>query len=156
MEERFRDAAATGLRTILLRAGDFIDPDAPGGLFDRFVIGKAAKGVIATLGDPDAAHAWAYLPDMARAAVELAARHVPLPRSRTYPSRDSRSPPASLRRPSPGTGRPMRIARFPWWMMTLASPSWELARELGECAISTTTRTGSTVENSPASSRTWT
>lgn len=74
MEAHFRDAAATGLRTILLRAGDFIDPDAPGGLFDRFVLGKAAKGVITTFGDPDATHAWAYLPDMARAAVELAAQ----------------------------------------------------------------------------------
>lgn len=133
MEERFRDAAATGLRTILLRAGDFIDPDAPGGLFDRFVIGKAAKGVIATLGDPDAAHAWAYLPDMARAAVELAARHDALAAFEDVPfpglAFSTRELAATVTR---HTGRPMRIARFPWWMMTLASPVWELARELGE------------------------
>ena len=29
-------------------------------------------------------------------------------------------------------GRPLRIARFPWWLMRLAAPVWELARELGE------------------------
>lgn len=133
MEAHFRDAAATGLRTILLRAGDFIDPDAPGGLFDRFVLGKAAKGVITTFGDPDATHAWAYLPDMARAAVELAAQRDDLEGFEDIPfpglAFSTRELAAAVTRHS---GRATRIARFPWWMMTLASPVWELARELGE------------------------
>ncbi|MFN3282454.1 MAG: epimerase, partial [Tabrizicola sp.] len=30
------------------------------------------------------------------------------------------------------SGRPMRIKRFPRWIFTLASPVWELARELRE------------------------
>ena len=29
-------------------------------------------------------------------------------------------------------GRPIKITRFAWWMMTLLSPFWELARELRE------------------------
>lgn len=28
--------------------------------------------------------------------------------------------------------RPLKMARFPWWAMRLASPVWELARELTE------------------------
>jgi hypothetical protein len=30
------------------------------------------------------------------------------------------------------TGRPMRVTHFPLWFFTLASPFWELARELRE------------------------
>jgi hypothetical protein len=29
-------------------------------------------------------------------------------------------------------GRSLRYGRFPWWAIRLASPVWELARELGE------------------------
>ncbi len=133
MEARYRDAAATGTRTILLRAGDFIDPDSAGGLFDRFVIGKAAKGVITAFGDPDADHAWAYLPDMARAAVALAERRDSLAAYEDVPFPGlTFSPRALAHAVTVATGRPMRIRRFPWWMLRAASPFWELARELTE------------------------
>ena len=71
MEARYREAAAQGQRTILLRGGDFLLPEAPQMLMNRVILGKVAKGVVTTLGDPDALHAYAYLPDMARAAVRL-------------------------------------------------------------------------------------
>lgn len=29
-------------------------------------------------------------------------------------------------------GRPVRLSAFPWWVMRLLSPFWELARELAE------------------------
>jgi nucleoside-diphosphate-sugar epimerase len=133
MEARFRDATGAGVRTIILRGGDFIDPDRPGGLFDRFLIGRAAKGVVTSFGNPDAAHAWAYLPDMARAAVALAEMRpmlapfedVPFP-GLAFSTRDVAAKVAAR------TGRPVRIARVPWWLMALASPVWELARELAE------------------------
>ena len=57
MEARYRDAAAQGQRTILLRGGDFLAPDNPGSLMNRVILGKLAKGRITTLGDPDAMHA---------------------------------------------------------------------------------------------------
>ncbi len=104
MEAHYRDAAETGVRTIPLRAGDFIGPDRAGGLVDRFVIGSATTGRITSFGDPDAVHAWACLPDMAR-AVALAARAQRLRPSRTCPSPVSRSrransPPPSRRIPA--------------------------------------------------------
>lgn len=133
MEARFRDAADAGRQTIIVRAGDFIDPDHPGGLFDRFLIGKAAKGTVTSLGDPDAAHAWAYLPDMARATVALAEKRAALTAFEEIPfpglAFSTRELAAAV---SAHTGLPIRVARFPWWMMTLAAPFWELARELGE------------------------
>lgn len=134
MEARYRDAAGTaGLRTIILRGGDFIDPDQPGGLFDRFIIGKAAKGSITSFGDPDATHAWAFLPDMARAAAALAAKRDELAAYEDVPFPGlSFSTDDLARTVTELTGRPMRIKRFPWWIMRALAPVWELARELGE------------------------
>lgn len=71
MEEMYR---ASGVRTILLRCGDFIDTEASGNWFDRFITPRALRGTIAYPGDPEVPHAWAYLPDAARAAVLLAER----------------------------------------------------------------------------------
>lgn len=133
MEARYRDAAAGGTRTILLRAGDFIDPDRHGGLFDRFVIGRAAKGVITAFGAPDADHAWAYLPDMARAAVALAERREALSAYKDVPFPGLTFSTRALAQAVTGiTGKSMRIRRFPWWLLRAASPFWELARELTE------------------------
>lgn len=133
MEARYREAAEGGTRTILLRAGDFIDPDKAGGLFDRFVIGRAAKGVITAFGDPDADHAWAFLPDMARAAVALAEARNNLAAYEDVPFPGLTFSTRALARAVTGiTGRPMRIRRFPWWMLRAAAPVWELARELTE------------------------
>ncbi|WP_108854682.1 epimerase [Albidovulum aquaemixtae] len=133
MEARYQEAAATGLRTIVLRGGDFIDPDQAGGLFDRFVIGKAAKGVITTFGDPGATHAWAFLPDMARAAAALAANRNELAAFEDVPFPGlSFSTEELARTVTELTGHAVRIRRFPWWIMNALSPFWELARELKE------------------------
>ncbi len=69
MEAAYR---ASDVQTIILRAGDFIDTEASGNWFDRYLIGKLAKGAFVYPGRMDAAHTWAWLPDLARAAVALA------------------------------------------------------------------------------------
>lgn len=69
MERSFRDAA--GVRTIILRGGDYIEAAKTGNWFDSQITNKIGKGVITYPGQTDKVHAWAYLPDMARAAVEL-------------------------------------------------------------------------------------
>jgi nucleoside-diphosphate-sugar epimerase len=71
MEEAFR---ASGVRTIILRAGDFIEREKSGNWFDSYMTTKAHQGRTMYPGTLDQVHAWAYLPDMARAAVELAER----------------------------------------------------------------------------------
>lgn len=133
MEARYRDASDRGQRTILLRAGDFLLPEAPQMLMNRVILGQVAKGRITALGDPDALHAYAYLPDMARAAVALAELGEALPTYADIPFAGHAFPLTGLAgRVSRLTGRPMRIRRFPTWIFTLASPVWELARELRE------------------------
>lgn len=134
MEAAYRAAAeGGGPRCILLRGGDFLLPEAPQMLMNRLILARAGKGIITALGPADALHAYAYLPDMARAAVRLVALGNALPAYADIPFAghaftidDLASRVARL------TGRPMRVKAFPLWIFTLASPVWELARELRE------------------------
>lgn len=133
MEARYRAASDRGQRTILLRGGDFLLPEAPQMLMNRVTLGQVAKGRITALGDPEALHAYAYLPDMTRAAVALVALGEALPTYADIPFAGHAFTLADLAAlVSRLSGRPMRIRHFPTWIFTVASPVWELARELRE------------------------
>lgn len=130
MEESYRKA---GVPTIILRAGDFIDTEASGNWFESHIAKRAAQGVMLAPGDPDAAHTWAYLPDLARAAVMLAER-----RETLRPFEEVLFPGFTLSlRDLQGLatralGRDIRLRRFPWWMIQIASPFWHMGRHLLE------------------------
>ncbi|WP_149589280.1 epimerase [Tabrizicola flagellatus] len=133
MEARYRAAADRGQRTILLRGGDFLLPEAPQMVMNRVILGEVGKGRVTALGDPEALHAYAFLPDMARAAVALVALGEALPAYADIPFAGHAFTISDLAaRITRLSGRPMRIKRFPRWIFTLASPVWELARELRE------------------------
>ena len=76
VEEAYR---RSGVRTILLRGGDFLDTAPSSGWFDLIMIKNLRKGRLIYPGELDAPHAWAYLPDMVQAAVVLAQKRLDLP-----------------------------------------------------------------------------
>ena len=121
------------MRTILLRAGDFIDTEASGNWFDQVMIKPLAKGKFVYPGDPDIPHAWAYLPDLARAAVALAEIRGELPRFAEVPfagftvtGRDIAEGLSRVLR------RPVSVKEMSWWPLELAQPFWPMARHLIE------------------------
>ncbi len=130
MEEAYR---ASGVKTILLRAGDFLDTEASGNWFDAVMTAKLAKGKFVYPGNPDIPHAWAYLPDMARAAVALANQAGSLPDFADVPF-----PGYTL------TGRELHAAvnaclakstdlrPMSWLPLQLARPFWPMGRCLLE------------------------
>ena len=130
MEAAYR---AEGVRTILLRAGDFLDTEASGNWFDRMMIPGLPKGRFVYPGDPDVPHAWAFLPDMARAAVALADRRADLPRFADIPfpgyTLSGREMHAALSRI---TGRDLQLKRLNWLPLRLAAPFWPMGRCLIE------------------------
>jgi nucleoside-diphosphate-sugar epimerase len=74
VEAMFREAARRGdIQAIILRAGDFYGPHSVADWFDQAILRDAAKGRVATMGKPGVGHAWAYLPDLARAFEALGA-----------------------------------------------------------------------------------
>lgn len=76
MEAAYR---ASGVKTIILRGGDFIDTVPGDNWFEGQITANVAKGKVMYPGPTDLTHAWAYLPDMTRAAEMLAARRDTLP-----------------------------------------------------------------------------
>ena len=72
-EEALLAASKAGkFQTIILRAGDFFAPHNTADWFDQAMLMDVNKGKIHHLADLDLHHAWAYLPDLARAFVVLA------------------------------------------------------------------------------------
>ena len=72
MEAELRAAAAYGQRSVVLRAGDFFGAGT-GAWLDQLVAKDLARGKLAYPGPLNLPHAWAYLPDLARAFVAVAA-----------------------------------------------------------------------------------
>ena len=71
-EELFRAASARGVRTLVVRGGDYFGPAAPNsGLQWLTVRSKGQIRWVFTPGPRDVGHCWAYLPDMAEATAQL-------------------------------------------------------------------------------------
>lgn len=125
MEAAYR---ASGVRTILLRAGDFLDTEASGNWFDAVLTKSLGKGVLTYPGNPDIAHAWAFLPDVSRAAVDLADRRHDLPgfADIAFPgyTLSGRGLADGLARVM---GRPVDLRPMSWLPLHLARPVWRMA-----------------------------
>lgn len=75
MEAMLLDAAGAGLRSLVIRAGDFFGPSAPNMWVSKLMLrGGAEPRSVVTPELSGAGHAWAYLPDLAQAVAMLAER----------------------------------------------------------------------------------
>jgi nucleoside-diphosphate-sugar epimerase len=149
LEQTLADRAAAGrLRATVLRAGDFFGP-APGTWLDKLIAkdlpAAAASGRGATLRYPgplDRAHAWAYLPDLALAFVDVAAlkrQEDATGTGRAYETlhfaghtltgAELLQALADAAR-ALGVKGPLRQARMPWWPLQLAGLAVPMLREL--------------------------
>ena len=120
LEQGYRDA---GVRTIVLRAGDYLDTSASGNWFDKIIAPSLSKGILTSPGKPDIQRAWGYLPDVARAAVELSEKRNELPRftdvcfpGYTLSAEQMAGHLARVR------GHDVRIKQMAWWPLRLAWP----------------------------------
>ncbi|SDQ76835.1 epimerase [Pseudovibrio sp. Tun.PSC04-5.I4] len=123
----------SGVQTILLRAGDFLDTSASGNWFDLIMATKLEKGKLVYPGKPTIPHAWAYLPDMAWAAVQLLERREQL---NTY--EDISFPGYTMtglelsNELTAITNQKSSIKPFDWWAIKLSKPFWSMAKHLLE------------------------
>lgn len=139
MEARLKAASGAGLRVIIVRAGDFFGPQARNSWFSQGMVkvGRPVKS-IANPPVPGVGHQWAYLPDVAQAMVELIARRDTLPPFSNFhmtghwDATGREMAEAIQRVVARHTGAAPRIARFPWWLLTLAAPFVTTFREMQE------------------------
>jgi len=78
IEEAMREAARSGLRVVVIRAGDFFGGPGRGSWFDLVIAKSLRQGKVVYPGRMNIVHAWAYLPDLARTFVLAAERRADL------------------------------------------------------------------------------
>lgn len=140
LEAELRARAAAGrLRSVVIRAGDFYG-GGPGSWFDLVIVKSLRAGKLVYPGPLDVAHAWAYLPDLARAFVAVAERDDgAAPHRRLHFAGhtltgadllDAIESAAAAQGLRPAQG--FRRAGMPWPLWRLIAPLWPMMRELVE------------------------
>jgi nucleoside-diphosphate-sugar epimerase len=133
VEDRVRAAAADGVRTIVLRAGDYFGGDRPGSWFDRVIVRDMAAGRLTWPGPLDCVHEWAYLPDFARAMVRVVqARDALAPFAAFGFSGYAVTGHAFVHAVSRACRREFKVSVMPWRVLKLAGVAVPLFRELSE------------------------
>ena len=134
LEQRLEQAAKEGVRTLILRLGDFFGPWTGNNWFSQGLVkpGQPVKSVTYP-GQRGVGHDWAYLPDAAEAFARLAEREAELePFARLHFTghwdADGTAMTAAIGR---AAGHPsLKVKAFPWWLMKVAGPFNETLREL--------------------------
>ena len=135
MEAAMADAATQGVRSVVIRAGDFLGDQ--GTWVDLAMAKRLGRGQWVHMGPDDVEHAWAWLPDLARVFVAVAERDVALDASRPafttlhYPGITCTG--AQMHAAAEAVlGRRLSRAGFPWGLMRLAAPFAAMPRALLE------------------------
>ena len=136
VEQMFEAAAARGdIQAIILRAGDFYGPGSTTDWFDLAMFREAGKGRVATMGAPGVGHAWAYLPDLARAFEALASTRSTLGAFERFHFAGHFVTPeqmrAAIERAAPV---PVTVKPFPLWLMRVLGLIDPIMRETGKMA----------------------
>ncbi|MBO6505197.1 MAG: NAD(P)H-binding protein [Kordiimonadaceae bacterium] len=120
LEHAYRDASHRGVQTILLRAGDFFEGKDTGNWFESQMANKLCKGVFTYPGPTDRMHAWAYLPDLGRAAEMLARNRRDLGAFEDIGFEGYSLTGAELTKELEAlTGKPLKVKIMPWWAIRL-------------------------------------
>jgi nucleoside-diphosphate-sugar epimerase len=131
IESEARMAAAPGLNSVVIRAGDFFGGTERGSWLDIALTSGLAKGKFVYPGDPALDHAWAYLPDLAKVFVRVAERRAELQgHHRLHFAGHTVTGTAFMAAMESVVGRPLRMAGMPWGLMRLGSPFVPMWREV--------------------------
>src|ERR1700730_2588159 len=136
MEDILRAAAATGTRSLVVRAGDVFGGHGPSSNFSNVLIkpGEPLRAIVYP-GPPATGHSWGYLPDYAEAIARLADIEADLPSFDVVHFGGHWIKPGielaqSIRRAAGKLDLPIR--RFPWFAVRLLTPFVPLLREVEE------------------------
>lgn len=135
MERRLKAASEEGVSVLIVRAGDFFGPGAANSWFSQgMVTGGQPLTSLKRLSRPGIGHQWAYLPDVADTMVRLVEQSDRLSRFEQFHmdgvwDHDGLQMIDAVQRV---VGQPLRVGRFPWWALMLASPFVPFLREVRE------------------------
>jgi nucleoside-diphosphate-sugar epimerase len=135
-ENLFAEAAADrGVKTLILRAGDFFGGEGRGSWFDSVIVRAIGRGKVTYPGPTDVIHAWAYLPDLSSAFVKLAEKAGGLSNFDAFhfaghaiTGRDMHE---AIER---SMGSSLKAANFPWPLIRIGGLVYPMWREIAEMA----------------------
>ncbi|HEX2215808.1 MAG TPA: NAD-dependent epimerase/dehydratase family protein [Xanthobacteraceae bacterium] len=134
IENRLRTASERGVRTIVVRAGDFYGLGR-GSWFDLVIARDVSLNIVRYPGPLNVVHSWAFLPDLARTMVRLAEVRRQFAPFETFGFPGHAVTGAELiDAMQRALGRELRRKSFPWWMLWALSPFIAHWRELTELA----------------------
>ena len=132
IELRLREASDRGVRTIVLRAGDFFGRGR-GSWFDLVLIKELAKNKVTYPGPLDVVHEWAYLPDYIDALIRLATIRDTLGQYEAFGfSGHAVTGQEFVSAIAKASGRKLKVGHINWWMMRTFGSIWKMGRELTE------------------------
>jgi nucleoside-diphosphate-sugar epimerase len=133
MEARLRRAAEQGVRTLIVRAGDFYGPGARNSWLTQGLVKPSGNPRLVWYPQPwEVGHTWTYLPDFAETIAQLIERQASLADFEVFHfrghwfERGVELAEMICRLKAIHTGR---IKAFPWWAVKLGSPFNEAFRE---------------------------
>ncbi len=136
MEQRLAAASRRGVRTLVVRAGDYFGPRPGNSWFSDGMVrkGRPLRSVM-NPGRPGVGHAWAYMPDVAETMVRLLERGDALEDFAVFHFgghwlEDNREMSEAALRVAGQPGGSVR--RFPWWAMVAIAPFVTFAYEMLE------------------------
>jgi len=136
LETLFQEHAARhGVRSAILRAGDFYGGSVPGSWFDVIVAAKIGRRRFTYPGPTDVIHSWAYLPDLAAAFVALAEHRHDLSAFETFLFSGHALTGEEMQRCCEAAlGESLTRAGVPWPLLRLAGLVSPMMREVCEMA----------------------
>jgi len=137
MERRLKAAAAEGVRSLIVRAGDFFGPRGTSNSWLGAGLVKPGQTPtsVAYPGRKGVGHQWAYLPDVAETMVRLIESEDRLAAFEVFHMDGHWDPDGTAMVGAVGRAcrKPdMKATAFPWWAIILASPFVTTFRELLE------------------------
>ncbi|MGB7192969.1 MAG: SDR family NAD(P)-dependent oxidoreductase [Collimonas pratensis] len=138
MEQRLRSAAQAGVRSLVVRAGDFFGPHMANAWLSQGML-KPGQPVTAVTypGKRGIGHQWAYLPDVAETMMQLVEREEALAAFDTFHMQghwdaDGTRMVGAIGR---AAGRAdLKVKSFPWWLLPALAPFVPVMREMREMA----------------------
>lgn len=134
LEKRLEDAARDGVRSLVVRFGDFFGPKPGNSWFSQGMVKPGAPlRSVSYPGEKGVGHAWTYLPDAGETLARLLERDAELEpfarfHFRGHHDADGTQMVAALRR---AVGNPrLPVRPLPWFVFKLGAPFNETMREL--------------------------
>jgi nucleoside-diphosphate-sugar epimerase len=134
LEQKLEAAGREGVRTLIVRFGDFFGPKTGNSWFSQALV-KPNRPVTSVLypGARGIGHAWCYLPDAGETFAQLMDRAEELAAFESFHfqghwDEDGTQMIAAIRQACDNQDIPVKA--LPWWLLRLASPFNETMREL--------------------------